>query len=150
MKGDEQVPIMDMNNGRGQASQCHLWHEVGGNKRGPGSRSATEGGPDPSFLSTVPVIDVSPLNLVVVNSHCSCPNSRTSSASRSINAGVLVSLPVQERVGRVERWIRPISTILPQGSDASISVLVPVRTGCGSVCVWVWCGEAAISSRLLL
>jgi len=150
MKGDEQVPIMDMNNGRGQASRCRLWHEIGGGITGPGSPSATEGRPESSSLSAMPIVDVSPLNLVVVYSHHSCADNRTNGATWCVSTEVLVSLAVQERVGWVECWIRPISTILSQRSDAPISVLVPVRTRCGSVCVRVRCGEAAISSRLLL
>jgi len=144
------VLIMDMNNGRGRASWCHVWHEVGGDAASPVSRSATEGGPESSSLSAVPVIDVSPLNLVVVHPHHPRADNRTSGASWSVSALGLVSLPVQERIGWVKCWIRPISTILSQGSDAPISVLVPVRTRCGGVCVWVRCRETAISSWLLL
>jgi hypothetical protein len=144
------VLIMDMNNGRGQASRCHVWREVGSDITGPGSRSATEGCPESSSLSAMSIVDVSPLNLVVIYSHHSCADDGTSGASYCVSTGVLVSLPVQERVGWVECWIRPISAILSQRSDAPISVLVPVRTRCGSVCVRVRCGEAAISSRLLL
>ena len=143
------MPIMDMNNGRGQASRCHVWHEVGGGMTDPGSPSATEGRPETSSLSAMSIVDVSPLNLVVVDSHRSCTDNRTGGATCCVSTRVLVSLPVQERVGWVECWIRPIGAILSQRGDAPISVLVPVRTRCGSVCVRVGCGKAAISSRLL-
>ena len=149
MNESEQMPIMDMNNQReGGAAWCHRWHGMG-NILGPGSRSATEGGPESSSLSTMPIIDISPLNLVVVNPHRSCAGHRASGAACSVGASVLVLLPIQERVGWIKCWIRPISTILSQGGDASI-IPVPVRTGCGGVCIWVRCGKTAISSRLLL
>jgi len=128
-----------------------MWHEV--RKAGivnPGLCSATEGSPESSPLSTMPIIDVSALVLVVINPHPSCADRRTSGTACSVSARALVLLSIQERVGRVECWIRPISTILSQRGHASIAVLVPVRTGCGGVCVWVWCSEATISSWLLL
>ena len=94
------------------------------------------------------IIDVRPLDLVVINSHCSCTSHRTSGAACSIGAGILL-LPIQERVGWIECWIRPISTVLSQRSDAPISILVPVRTRCGCTCIRVRRGETAISGRLL-
>ena len=143
------MPIMDTNNQQeGGAAWCYMWHEIG-NLSGPGSRSATEGGPESSSLSTMSIIDIGPLNLVVVNSHRSRAGHGTSGATCSVGARVLVLLSIQERVGWIECWIRPISTILSQRSDASI-IPIPVRTRCGSVCVWVRCGKTTISSRLLL
>jgi hypothetical protein len=125
-----------------------MWHEMR-SISGPGSRSATESGPESSSLSTMPIIDVGPLNLVVVDSHRSCAANRTSCATCSIGARALVLLPIQERVGWIKCWIRPISTVLSQRGDAPI-IPVPVRTRCGGVCVWVWCGKTTIPSRLLL
>ena len=72
MKGNEQMPIMNMNNEReGGASWCHMWHEKGeDDKVGPGSRSsATKGGPESSSLSTMSIIDVGPLSLIAVRHH---------------------------------------------------------------------------------
>ena len=152
MKGNEQMPIMDMNYEReGGASWCHMWHEMKeGDTVGPGSCSAAEGGPQSSSLSTMSIIDVGPLNLVVVHYHPSCTDRRPSSTTCPISASVLVLLPIQERLGWVDCWIRPINAILPYRCNAPITVLGPVRTRCRSVCVWVRCGETAISSRLLL
>ena len=96
------------------------------------------------------IIDVSTLDLVVVHSHPSRVDHRTSGATRSVGTTILVLLPIQERVRWMEGWIRPISTILSQRGDASISVFVPVRARCGGGCVWMRRGKTAISSRLLL
>lgn len=92
-----------------------------------GLSPAAEGSPEPSSLSTMSIINIGPLNLAVVHCHYPHAGYGTSCTPCSVSSGVLMLLPEQERVGGDQCWVRTIGTILPQRSDASIAVLVPVR-----------------------
>lgn len=137
-----------MNEGGG-AAWCHRRNaRRGADIAGRGSRSATEGGPETSSLSAVTIINVGPLDSVVVHPYPPYASNRTNPTRRSVR--VLVLLSIQERLGRDECWVRSISSVLPQGCNAPVSVLAPVRNWCGSGCVRVRCGKTAISGLLLL
>lgn len=82
-------------NERGGATWCHMGHETRKDDMvGPDSRSATECSPESSSLSAMPIIDISPLDLVVINSHRSGCSYRAHGATCSVT-GVLVLLPIQ-------------------------------------------------------
>jgi hypothetical protein len=133
IKDDEQMPIINMNNEWGSSIGTYVgwdWGDI----VGLGSSPAAEGRPESSSLSTMPIINISPLNLAVVPPYNLCGG--TGSTPCPIGPSILI-LSIQERVERDKCRIRTVGAILPQRSDASVPVLIPVGNRRGGGRIWV-------------